>query len=58
MCTGAWSKIYDVIGAPNCFLIVFHDEHGVAEVTQRRERLQQFLIISRVKPDGRLVKNV
>jgi hypothetical protein len=51
MCTGAWSKIYDVIGAPNCFLIVFHDEHGVAEVTQRRERLQQFLIISRVKSD-------
>ncbi len=58
MCARAWTKIDDVIRAPDCFLVVFDNEHSVAEVTQGCECLQEFLVVSRVKPDRGLVKNV
>ena len=37
----AWPKIDDVIRAPNRFFIVLDDEHGVAEIAQRGQRIQQ-----------------
>jgi hypothetical protein len=55
---GAWTKIDNVISAPNRLFIVFDHKHRIAEVAQRGQRLQELLIIPRVQTDGRLVEHV
>src|SRR5689334_17521135 len=55
---GAWSKIDDVISAANRLLVVFDDEHRVAKIAQRRQSLQQLLIVARMQPDRRFVEHV
>ena len=54
----ARSKIDDIIRATNSFLIVLDHQHRVAEIAQRRERIQQTLIVSRMQTDRRFVQNV
>ena len=55
---GAGSQVDDVIGAPNRLLVVLHHQHGIAQVAQRFERLQQAGIVAVVQPDRRLVQHV
>ena len=38
--------------------IVLHDQHGVAEVTQVQQRVDQAAVVTLMQPDGRLVEHV
>src|SRR3712207_3566857 len=48
------AEVYDVVGPPDGLLVVLDDEDGVAEVAQRRERLQQLLVVARDRKSTRL----
>ena len=56
--SGAGSEIDDVVGALDGLGIVLHHQHGVAEIAQAGERIEQPIVIARVQSDGRLVQNV
>ena len=56
--SGAGSEIDEVIGGTDGFLVVLHDEHGIAHVAQSRERGEQSRVVALVQPDARLVENV
>src|SRR3712207_8675086 len=51
---GRGAEVYDVVGPPDGLLVVLDDEDGVAEVAQRRERLQQLLVVARDRKSTRL----
>src|SRR6266404_4084363 len=55
---GAWSKIDYIVGAPDRFFIMFDHEHGVAEIAQRGQGVQQFLVIARMQTDRRFVEYI
>src|SRR6185503_6986420 len=55
---GAWSKINYIVSAANCFLIVFDHEHRVAQVAQRRQRVEQFLVVARMQANRWFVEDV
>ena len=48
----------DVIRRAHRVLIVLHHEHGVAEVAQMAQRVEQLVVVALVQSDGRLVENV
>ena len=48
-CAGA--NIDNMIGAANCFFIVFHHDNGVAEIPQMEEGGEQALIVPLMQPD-------
>jgi hypothetical protein len=56
--SGAGAEIDDVIGALDGFGIVLHHQHGVAEIAQTAERIEQAVVIARMQADGRLVQNI
>ena len=56
--SGAGSEIDDVIGALDGFGIVLHHQHGVAEIAETGEGIEQAVIIARMKSDGRLVQDI
>src|SRR5437899_4239377 len=58
MPSGARTEIDDVVGRANGFLIVLHDEHRVAEVTQLLECGEQPRVIALVQADRRLIQDV
>ena len=51
MSAGAGPQIYNIVCTANRFFIVFHYEHRVAEIAERGECVQQFLIVARMKTD-------
>src|ERR1700682_70019 len=55
---GPWSKIYDVVGAPDSFFVMFDYEHGVAQIAQRGQRVEQFLVITRMQTDRWFIEHV
>jgi hypothetical protein len=56
--TGARPKVDDIVCRPNRLFVVFHDEHGVAEIPQARQGGKQRPVVALVQPDGRLVEHV
>jgi hypothetical protein len=56
--TGAGADIDDTVGGANGILVVFHYDHGVAEVPQVDQGIEQALIVALVQADGRLVQDV
>ncbi len=56
--SGAGSEIDHVIGAFDGFGIVFDHQHGVAQIAQPRERIEQTIVIARMQSDGRFVQNI
>ena len=49
---GARAQIDDVVGALDSLLVVLDDEHGVAQVAQPRQRVEQPLVVARMQADG------
>src|SRR3546814_16649668 len=55
-CTG--TDVDDMIGMADRVLVVLDDDHGVAEIAQPEQRLQQALVVALVQADARLVEHV
>jgi hypothetical protein len=55
---GAGTEVDHVIGTLDSLGIVLDDEHGVAQVAQSSERIEQTIVVARVQSDGRLVEHV
>ena len=56
--SGAGAEVDHVVGAANGFLIVLDHQHGIAEVAQLFERLQQAIVVAMMQADGGLVEHV
>ena len=55
---GARAHVDDVVGREDRLLVVLDDDHGVAEVAQVHERVEQALVVALVQADRRLVEDV
>ena len=55
---GARAHVHHEVGRPDGVLVVLHDHHGVAQVSQALQRGDEPLVVALVKPDGGLVQNV
>jgi hypothetical protein len=55
---GARADVDDVVGGADRLLVVLDDDHGVAEVAQPLERLDQPRVVALVQADRRLVEDV
>ena len=55
---GTRAKIDNMIGTADCLFVVLDDYYRVAQVPQVKQRIEQSLIVSLVKPDGGFIKNV
>ena len=51
-------EIDDVIGGANGVLVVLDHDHGVAEIAQAAQRVEQQRVVALVQPDARLVEDV
>ena len=58
MDAGARADVEHVVGGADGVLVVLHHDHGVAEVAQALERLQQPRIVALVQPDRGLVEHI
>ncbi len=58
MTSRSWPEIDNIIRTPYGFLIVLHNQYGVAEVAQILQRGQQPPIIPMVQSDRRLVEHI
>ena len=54
----ARADVDDVVGDPDRLLVVLDDEHGVAEVAQPDQRVDEPLVVALVQADRRLVEHV
>src|SRR5205085_155211 len=52
------AEVDDVIGVFDGFLIVFDNEHRVAEIAKRVQRFEQPLVVTGMQADARFVKNI
>ncbi len=55
---GAGADVDDMIGGQDRVLVVFDDDHGVADVSQVFERVEQPRVVALMQPDRRLVEHV
>ena len=55
---GGGADIYQIIGAADRILIMFHDQHSIAEVTQPPQRDKQPFIVALMQPDGRFIQHI
>src|SRR5574344_1456976 len=53
--TGFRSHVYDVVGIEHHVLVVFHHDHGIADVAQFFERLDQPFIVALMQSDTRFI---
>ena len=56
--TRARTDVDDVVGDADGLLVVLDHDHGVAEVAQADERVDEALVVALVQPDRRLVEDV
>src|SRR5665213_2752879 len=54
----ARAQVEHVVGVTNGFFVVFHHQHGITEVAQPFEGLDQAVIVSLVQADGWLVEHI
>ncbi len=52
------ADVDDVVGHLDGVLVVLDDDHGVAEVAEADERVDQAVVVALVEPDRRLVEHV
>src|SRR5690606_35198551 len=55
---GAGTDVDDVVGKPDCVLVVLDHDHRVADVAQSREGAEQALVVALVQADRGLVEHV
>ena len=55
---GAGTEIDDVVGLADGILVVLDDDHGVAQVAQAHQRVEQALVVALVQADRRFVQDV
>ncbi len=55
---GAGAEIEHVVGVANGFFVVLDHQHGVAQIAQALERLDEAVVVALVQTDGWLVENV
>lgn len=55
---GFGAEFQNLVSRAHRVFVVFDDEHSVAAIAQRHERLNQFLIIVRVQADARFIEHV
>ena len=55
---GAGSHVDDVVGAVDRLFVMLDDDHGVPEVAQAHEGVEQTAVVALVQPDRRLVEDV
>ena len=55
---GAGADVDDMIGGHDRVLVVLDDDHGVADVAQVLERVEQARVVALMQPDRRLVEHV
>ncbi len=58
MHAGTGADVDDVVAGADRLLVVFDHDHGVAEVAQMGERVEQALIVALVQADRGLVEHV
>ena len=58
MNAGPRPHVDNVIGGKNGFLVMLDHQHGVAEVTQAFQGLQQAVIITLMQPDGWFIQHI
>ena len=58
MDSGSRSYIYHLVCSKHSVLVVLHHDERVAYVAQMAQRGEQFVVISLMQTDARLVKNV
>ena len=54
----AGAEIEDVVGVADGLFVVFDDQHGIAQVAQFFQSLDEPVIVALVKADGRLIENI
>ena len=55
---GARTHVHDPVGGAHRVLVVLHDQHGIAEVTQVEQCAQQTGVVALVQADAGLVQDV
>src|SRR5690242_6321085 len=55
---GARTKVHNVIGAANRFLVVLNHEDGISQIPQGFQGGEQATVIALMQTDGRLVEHV
>ncbi len=55
---GTGPDVDDVVGHPDRVLVVLDHQHGVAEVAQPDQRLDEAVVVALVQADGRFVEHV
>ncbi len=55
---GAGAQVDHIVGMADGVFIVLHHQHGITEVTQRFERLDQPLVVALVQPDRRFIEHI
>ena len=58
MLAGAGADVDDVVGRAHGLLVVLDDEHGVAEVAQAQQRVDEAPVVALVQADAGLVEDV
>ena len=54
----AGSQIDDAIRSLDSIRIVFHDQHGVSQIAERFENINEPLRVARMQTDGRFIEHV
>ena len=54
----AWTQVENVVRAPHRLGVVLDHDHGIAEVPEPPERVQQPLVVPLVQADGRLIQDI
>ena len=52
------AHVHDVVGAAHGLLVVLDHDHGVAQVAQAKQRLDEPAVVALVQADGGLVEDV
>ena len=55
---GAGAEVNDMVGFPNRFFIVFHNDDGISHVAQVLEGVDELLVVARMQADGRFVQDI
>ena len=55
---GARAHVHDIVGAADDFRVMLNDDHGVVEISQLLQGIQEFLVVPGMKTDGRFVQHV
>jgi hypothetical protein len=56
--SGARSEIDDVVGPFDGLGIMLHNQHGVAQIAQTGERIQQAVVVARMQPNGGFIQDI